>query len=350
MEELLREAVHRRASDLHLTAFMPPMLRVDGRLVPLPGQEPLNATETQVLVFSMLTPDQQGRLEHQGQLDFSYGVQGLGRFRVNAFRQRGSYCAALRIIPTEVPSYTALGLPEIVHTLAQKHQGLVLVTGPTGSGKSTTLASMLDLINNERDCHIITLEDPIEYLHRHKRSIINQREIGLDTGSFSEGLRAALRQDPDVILVGEMRDLETISTAITAAETGHLVLATLHTNDAVQTVDRIIDVFPPHQQPQIRTQVAAVLQGVLAQQLLPRRDGAGRVVAVEVLVATAAVRNLIREGKTHQMLTLLQTGGKVGMQTFEAAYKELVRKGLVAQETVAALQREQLELFGTGTV
>ncbi|HHW14686.1 MAG TPA: type IV pilus twitching motility protein PilT [Firmicutes bacterium] len=348
MEELLREAVARRASDLHLTALMPPMLRVDGRLVPLAGYEALSPANTQELVFSMLRPEQQTKLEQQGQLDFSYGVQGLGRFRVNGFRQRGTYCAALRIIPTQVPSYRELGLPEIVHTLAQKPQGLVLVTGPTGSGKSTTLASMLDAINEERDCHIITLEDPIEYLHRHKRSIINQREIGLDTGSFSEGLRAALRQDPDVILVGEMRDLETIATAITAAETGHLVLATLHTNDAVQTVDRIIDVFPPHQQPQIRTQLAAVLQGVLAQQLLPRRDGQGRVVAVEVLVATAAVRNLIREGKTHQMLSLLQTGGKVGMQTFEAAYRDLVRRGLVSEQTVLARQREQLEVTGTG--
>jgi twitching motility protein PilT len=247
-----------------------------------------------------------------------------------------------------VPSYKTLGLPDVIYQMAQRPQGLVLVTGATGCGKSTTLASIIDIINSERECHIITLEDPIEYLHRHKKAVINQREIGLDSRSFDAALRAALRQDPDVILVGEMRDHETISTAITAAETGHLVLATLHTNDAVQTVDRIIDVFPPHQQPQIRVQLAATLQAVISQALLPRVDQKGRAVAVEVLLATPAVRNLIREGKTHQILSILQTSGRLGMQTFETSFRSLLERGIISRETLQARFRDGYDLTGAG--
>jgi twitching motility protein PilT len=344
IEALLRQAVNAGASDLHLTVAMPPMLRVNGSLMPVAGTEPLNPVETQDLVLEMLSETQRARLERSGEIDFSYGVQGLARFRVNAFRQRGSLGAAIRIIPTKVPAWQELGLPEIVHSISQKHQGLVLVTGPTGCGKSTTLATIIDTINRERSCHIITLEDPIEYLHRHNRSIVNQREVGLDTDSFASALRAALRQDPDVILLGEMRDLETISTAITAAETGHLVLATLHTNDTVQTIDRIVDVFPPHQQNQVRTQLSGVLQVIIAQQLLPKFDGSGRIAACEVLVATPAIRNLIREGKSHQIMSLLQTGGRLGMQTFDAAFRNLLSRGAVDKQEVLNRMRDTIEL------
>lgn len=332
IDELLRLAAARGASDLHLTVGAPPVIRVNGVLTPLEGFGPLGPADTELLVGQVVGARHRERLDSQGQADLSYGLAGLGRFRVNAFLQRGSYGAALRIIPTEVPTPDALGLPPIVRRLSRANRGLVLVTGPTGSGKSTTLACIVDIINSERACHIVTLEDPIEYLHRHKKSIVNQREIGLDTLTFADGLRAALRQDPDVILVGEMRDLETIATAITAAETGHLVLATLHTGDAVGAVDRVVDVFPPHQQQQVRIQVAATLQAVLAQQLVPRADGSGRVLAMEVLVATTAVRNLIREGKTHQIVSLQQTGGQYGMQTFESVFARLVGEGVIRAE------------------
>lgn len=336
IDEILAAAVAEKASDIHITVALPPMFRVNGVLVPMAGAEKLDPADTHRLVYQMFSERQQVLFAERGELDFSYGVPSLGRFRVNAFKQRGSISAALRVIPTQVPDAKTLGLPEIILQLTKKHQGLILVTGPTGSGKSTTLACMIDTINRERDCHIITLEDPIEYLHRHNKSIINQREIGLDSHSFASALKASLRQDPDVILVGELRDLETISTALTAAETGHLVLATLHTNNAIGTVDRIVDVFPPHQQAQIRLQLASVLEAIIAQQLLPRVDGKGRVAAFEILLATPAIRNLIREGKTHQIMSLIQTGARIGMKSFDMAYKELLAKGLVSREVIAA--------------
>lgn len=336
IDEILAAAVAEKASDIHITVALPPMFRVNGVLVPMAGAEKLDPADTHRLVYQMFSERQQVLFAERGELDFSYGVPSLGRFRVNAFKQRGSISAALRVIPTQVPDAKTLGLPEIILQLTKKHQGLILVTGPTGSGKSTTLACMIDTINRERDCHIITLEDPIEYLHRHNKSIINQREIGLDSHSFASALKASLRQDPDVILVGELRDLETISTALTAAETGHLVLATLHTNNAIGTVDRIVDVFPPHQQAQIRLQLASVLEAVIAQQLLPRADGKGRVAAFEILLATPAVRNLIREAKTYQIMSLIQTGSRIGMKSFDMAYKELLAKGLVSREVIAA--------------
>jgi len=270
--------------------------------------------------------------EKKGEVDFSYAIYGFGRFRVNVFKQRGTPAVAIRVVPPNILTPEELGLPEIVKSLARKPYGLVLVTGPTGSGKSTTLAAMIDLLNKEVSGHIITLEDPIEFLHTHKNCIVNQREVGIDTHSFAAGLRVALREDPDIILVGEMRDLETISTAITAAETGHLVLATLHTSNAVQTVDRIIDVFPPHQQNQVRIQLSMVLQGIIAQTLIPRVDRAGRVVAVEVLVANAAVRNLIREGKTHQLPTIIQSSSKLGMQTMDSSLRDLYMRGMISFE------------------
>ena len=331
MEQLLREAVGRRASDLHITVGMPPILRINGALVKL-DEAPLGVADTLQLFESIASEERKALLLQNGEVDFSYTVPGLSRFRINSFRQRGSIAVAVRIIPEQVPSLDQLGLPDIITTLARKPRGLILVTGPTGSGKSTTMAAMINQINNERACTILTLEDPIEYLHRHKKSLINQREVGSDTQSFANGLRAALREDPDVILVGEMRDMETISIAVRAAETGHLVLATVHTSDASQTIDRIIDVFPPYQQQQIRTQLSLTLQGIVSQQLLPRRDNAGRVVAVEVLMATPAARNLIREGKSHQLLSVIQTGAKSGMQSMDSALRDLCRAGMVSDE------------------
>ena len=327
----MREAVERRASDIHLTVGVPPTLRINGALVRL-NLPPLGPADTLRLFESIAPEERQTFFRQNGEVDFSHTIHGLSRFRVNAFRQRGSVAIAVRLIPEQVPTLEQLELPEVVATLARKPRGLILVTGPTGSGKSTTMAAMINLINEEQSCNIITLEDPIEYLHRHKKSLINQREISADTRSFANGLRAALREDPDVILVGEMRDMDTISIAVRAAETGHLVLATLHTSDASQTIDRIIDVFPPYQQQQIRTQLSLTLQGIISQQLLPRRSGTGRAVAVEILVATPAVRNLVREGKSHQLLTVIQTGAKTGMQSMDAALRDLCRAGIVADE------------------
>ncbi|WP_027719303.1 type IV pilus twitching motility protein PilT [Desulfovirgula thermocuniculi] len=346
-EDLLRLAFELHASDVHLTVGKPPVFRIHGKLVAadeldtagLPGREwlfALTAQHTEDLARQLMDEERFQKLMQVGEVDLPYAVEGLGRFRVNAFKQRGTVALSIRLIPGRIPSFEELGLPEVVAQLARRPRGLVLVTGPTGSGKSTTLAAMIDLINSEKRLHIITLEDPIEYLHVHKKSIVNQREIGRDSLSFAAALRAALREDPDVILVGEMRDLETIATAVTAAETGHLVLATLHTPGAPQTIDRIIDVFPPHQQQQIRLQLSNVLEGIIAQQLLPRKDRPGRVVALEILVATPAIRNLIREGKTHQIISHLQTGARYGMQTLDMALRGLVREGIVSREEALA--------------
>ena len=295
----------------------------------LPGTD---STDTREIVYSILSGDQRQRLETNWQLDFAYSIPGHARFRVNAYYQRGAIGAAFRLIPFELTSIDQLGLPDVVHDLTRKPRGFVLVTGPTGSGKSTSLAAMMDEINMTREEHIMTIEDPIEFLHGHKKCLVNQRELGSDAQSFADALKAALRQDPDVILVGEMRDLETISTALTAAETGHLVFATLHTQDTAQTVDRIIDVFPPEQQGQVRVQLSVALQGIITQQLLPTADGSGRVAACEVLVPNPAVRNLIREGKTHQIYSVLQTGSAQGMQTMDAALVSLIRTGKISQK------------------
>jgi twitching motility protein PilT len=330
--EVLLEVVDRRASDLHLTAGAPPMLRIRGRLTPLEGYEPLTPAETREVIYSILSNAQRQRLENNWQIDFAYSIPNAARFRVNAYFQRSALGAAFRLIPFEIVPLEMLGLPPVVADFAAKPRGLVLVTGPTGSGKSTTLASLIDVINQTREEHIMTIEDPIEFLHTHKRCIVNQRELGSDATSFGEALKAALRQDPDVILVGEMRDLETISTAITAAETGHLVFGTLHTQDTPQTIDRIIDVFPPNQQAQVRAQLSIALQGIVTQTLLPTADGAGRCVAAEVLVPTPAVRNLIRESKAHQIYSVLQTGGMHGMQTMDASLAGLVRAGRITRQ------------------
>jgi twitching motility protein PilT len=349
--DLLLEVLDRRASDLHLTAGARPTVRIRGRLVPLEEYPILTPTDTREVIYSILTNDQRQKLETNWQIDFAYGVPGRARFRVNAYFQRAALGAAFRLIPFTITPVDALGLPPAVHEFTRKPRGLVLVTGPTGSGKSTSLAAMIDEINESRDEHVLTIEDPIEFLHQHKRCIVNQRELGSDATSFAEALKAALRQDPDVILVGEMRDLETISTAITAAETGHLVFATLHTQDTAQTVDRIIDVFPSHQQGQVRVQLSVGLQGIMTQQLLPTADGSGRVVACEVLVPTPGVRNLIREGKTHQIYSMLQTGGQHGMQTMDAALATLVRSGKITRdvaETRSATPSELRRLMGMG--
>ena len=329
--DLLLETMSRRASDLHITAGAQPAIRVRGRLVQLEDYPTLTPADTREIVYGILNNDQRQRLENEWQIDFAYSIPGQARFRVNAYFQRAALGIAFRLIPSEIVSLDALGLPPIVHEFGKKPRGFVLVTGPTGSGKSTTLASIIDEVNETREDHIMTIEDPIEFLHRHKKCLINQRELGSDAKSFAAALRGALRQDPDVILVGEMRDLETISTALTAAETGHLVFATLHTQDTAQTVDRIIDVFPPHQQQQVRVQLSVALQGIVAQQLLPTADGASRTVASEVLVPNAAVRNLIREGKTHQIYSVLQTSSSSGMQTMDSSLAQLVRAGKITR-------------------
>jgi twitching motility protein PilT len=342
--DVLLEVLDRRASDLHITAGSPPMVRVRGRLTPLEGYPTLSPTETREIVYSILSNAQRQKFETHWQLDFAYQIPGRARFRVNAYFQRSAIGAAFRLIPFEVVPLEQLGLPPAVAEFAKRPRGLVLVTGPTGSGKSTTLASILDVINCSREEHIMTIEDPIEFLHRHKKCLVNQRELGSDATSFADALKAALRQDPDVILVGEMRDLETIGTAITAAETGHLVFATLHTQDTAQTIDRIIDVFPPGQQGQVRAQLSVALQGIMTQMLLPTADGAGRCVAAEVLVPTPAVRNLIREGKTHQIYSVLQTGGAQGMQTMDAALAQLVRQGRITRQ-MAETRAHSVEEF-----
>jgi twitching motility protein PilT len=342
--DLLLEVIERNASDLHLTAGAHPTVRVRGRLQPLEDYPVMTTEQTRETIYSILTNDQRQRLETDWQIDFAYAIPGRARFRVNAYYQRGAIGAAFRLIPVSIKTVEELGLPVVLHDLAKRPRGFVLVTGPTGSGKSTSLAAVINEINETRDEHIMTIEDPIEFLHGHKRCIVNQREIGADAQTFAAGLKAALRQDPDVILVGEMRDLETIHTALTAAETGHLVFATLHTQDAPQTIDRIIDVFPPSQQQQVRVQLSVALQGVITQQLLPTADGAGRVAACEVLLATPAIRNLIREGKTHQIYSSLQTGGALGMQTMDAALATLVRAGKITQKLAEARSSTPEEL------
>jgi twitching motility protein PilT len=343
------DVVARRASDLHITAGAAPMVRVRGRLVAVEGYPKLTPTDCREVVYSILTNDQRQKLETDWQIDFAYSVPGHARFRVNAYFQRSAIGAAFRLIPADLVTIDDLGLPTAVHDFTKKPRGLVLVTGPTGSGKSTSLAAMIDEINATREEHIMTVEDPIEFLHAHKKCVVNQREVGSDAQSFGLALKAALRQDPDVILVGEMRDLETISTALTAAETGHLVFATLHTQSTAQTVDRIIDVFPPQQQGQVRTQLSIALQGIVTQQLLPTADGMGRTVATEVLVPTPAIRNLIREGKTHQIYAAVQTSGAVGMQTMDADLARLVRAGKITRslaEQRASVPEELKRLLG----
>jgi twitching motility protein PilT len=348
--EVLTKMVEARASDVHLTPGSPPVLRVRGLVTTMEEYPELTPQHTRDVVYSILSDDQRKRFENNKQLDFAYAIPNVARFRVNCYFQRGAISAALRHTPDQIPSLDQLGMPAVLNDFTKLPRGFVLVTGPTGSGKSTTLASMVDVINHERAEHILTIEDPIEFLHRHQKCIVNQREIGTDAPDFSSALRAALRQDPDVILVGEMRDLETVSTALTAAETGHLVFATLHTQSAAQTVDRVIDVFPPHQQAQVRMQLSIALQGIVTQQLLQTADGSGRVVAAEVLVPTPAIRNLIREGKTHQIYSTIQTSGASGMQTMDANLTQLVRQGKITRalaEQRASVPEELRRLLGS---
>ena len=331
IEILLEEIVRKNASDLHLHVGLPPMMRLDGALTPISGYQKLNAEEVETLVFAILDEDQRRILLKDKEFDFSFAFGDLGRFRVNAFHEKGNLAASIRLIPNQIKTITELGMPQIIQNFAEFPRGLVLITGPTGSGKSTTLAALVDKINSEKAQHIITIEDPIEFTHKSKRSAVVQREVHYDTYSFTAALRSALRQDPDVVLIGEMRDLETISAAITIAETGHLVFATLHTNSAAQSIDRMIDVFPPHQQPQVRSQLANILQGICAQRLIPAIGG-GRVVSAEVLVANAAVRNIIREGKTHQLDAVIQTGADQGMQTMDRTLVKLVQTGVITYD------------------
>ncbi|MEG1848281.1 MAG: type IV pilus twitching motility protein PilT [Lachnospiraceae bacterium] len=331
IDEILKIAKEAKASDVHITVGIPPKMRVNGSLIAMELQRML-PPDTKALVESIMTPTQYESLEERGEYDMSYSIRDLGRYRVNVYKQRGSYAIAFRLVDTVVPSPEVLGVPASVIDLYQRKRGLILVTGPTGSGKSTTLASIIDKINNCRDAHVITLEDPIEYLHQHKMSMINQREIGIDTMNYANALRAALREDPDVILVGEMRDYETISVAITAAETGHLVLSTLHTIGAASTVDRVIDVFPPHQQQQIRVQLANVLEAVISQQLIPLLNGKGRAAAFEVMHSNHAVKNLIREGKAHQINSVMQTNRKIGMITMDDAIMQLYYERKIDRE------------------
>ncbi len=338
LSDLLKSLIEMGGSDLHLTTNTLPQVRVDGHLRPVVGARSLTSADTKSLAYSVLTDAQKHRFEEQLELDFSFGVRGLSRFRANLFNQRGAVGAVFRAIPYEIKDFDQLSLPAVVAQLCDRPRGLVLVTGPTGSGKSTTLAAMIDKVNRERHEHIVTIEDPIEFLHSHKACIVNQREVGADTRGFAEALRTALRQDPDVVLVGEMRDLETIESALRIAETGHLTFATLHTNSAATTINRIIDVFPSAQQSQIRAQLSMVLEGILCQTLLPRADGHGRVMALEILVPNPAIRNLIREDKVHQIYSMMQTGqGKHGMQTLNQALATLYHKRLITIEV--AMQR-----------
>jgi twitching motility protein PilT len=344
LNQLLKSMVEQGGSDLHITTNSPPQIRVDGVLKAL-NLPPLTPTETKQLSYSILTDNQKHRLEEDLELDFSFGIKGLARFRSNVFHQRGAIAAAFRTIPYEIRSFRELGLPPIVEKICEKPRGLVLVTGPTGSGKSTTLAAMLDKVNRERAEHIVTIEDPVEYLHSHKKCIVNQRELHADTHSFSNALRSCLRQDPDVVLIGEMRDFETVESALRIAETGHLTFATLHTNSAAQTINRIVDIFPAHQQSQIRVQLSFVLEGILCQSLLPRASGKGRALAMEILVPNAAIRNLVREDKVHQIYGMMQTGqAKYGMQTFNQSLASLYFKRMITLQTALARSSYQDEL------
>jgi twitching motility protein PilT len=344
LHQLLKTMVERGGSDLHVTTNSPPQIRIDGKLVPL-DMPPLTAPETKQLAYSVLTDAQKHRFEENLELDLSFGIKGLARFRANIFNQRGATAAVYRQIPYEILGFKELGLPPVVEEICNKPRGLVLVTGPTGSGKSTTLAAMIDKINRERHEHIITIEDPVEFLHQHKSCIVNQRELHADTHSFGNSLKSALRQDPDVVLIGEMRDLETIESALRIAETGHLTFGTLHTNSAAQTINRIVDVFPAHQQPQIRAQLSFVLEGILCQALLQKANGKGRVMAMEILVPNAAIRNLIREDKVHQIYSMMQTGqAKYGMQTFNQSLATLYFKKLITLQTALSRSSNPDEL------
>ena len=344
LHQLLKAMVEKGASDLHITTGSPPQLRIDGKLVPL-KTNPLTPVETKQLCYSILTDAQKHRFEEETELDLSFGVKSLSRFRANVFLQRGAVAGAFRTIPFKILSFQELGLPPVVTELAKKPRGLVLVTGPTGSGKSTTLASIIDKVNTDRHEHIITIEDPIEYLHPHKNCLVNQREVGADTQSFKKALKYILRQDPDVVLIGEMRDLETIEAALVVSETGHLAFATLHTNSCVQTINRILDVFPPYQQPQVRAQLSFVLEGVLTQNLLPRAGGPGRVLALEIMVPNPAIRNLIREDKVHQVYSQMQIGQtKFGMQTFNQSLASLVQKRLITVDEALGRSSDADEL------
>jgi twitching motility protein PilT len=349
IEILLEEVVKKKASDLHLQVGLPPMLRIDGALTPIVGADILNDEATETLIFAILDEDQKQILLKDKEFDFSFAFGDLGRFRVNAFHERGNLAAALRLIPNEIMTIEQLGLPPVVSKFASYPRGLVLVTGPTGSGKSTTLAAMIHKINTERSDHIITIEDPIEYTHRSKKSVIVQREVHYDTYSFSAALRSALREDPDVVLIGEMRDLETIASAITIAETGHLVFATLHTNSAAQSIDRMIDVFPPHQQPQIRSQLSNILMAICSQRLIPAIGG-GRQAAAEIMVVTPAVRNIIREGKTHQLEAVIQTGSEYGMQSMDKTLATMVHSGSISYDEARnyAVDLDELERLMRG--
>ncbi len=330
--DLLKIMIEKGASDLHISTGSPPRIRLDGKLAILEG-EPLISSETKSMCYSILTDAQKQRFEEENELDLSFGVKGLSRFRANIFMQRGAVAGAFRTIPFHIKSFRELGLPEIIVEMTKKPRGLILVTGPTGCGKSTTLAAMIDRINEERSEHIVTIEDPIEFLHSHKKCLINQREVHADTDSFKAALRRVLRQDPDIVLIGEMRDLETVEAALTVSETGHLTFATLHTNTAVQSINRIIDIFPPHQQEQVRVQLSFVLECIISQQLLPKAIGHGRVLACEILVPNNAIRNLIREEKVHQIYSMMQTGqSKHGMQTMNQSLYELYTKGLISYE------------------
>ncbi len=344
LDEILRMSVEEKASDIHFTAGCPPYYRIDGVLTPLKGDK-LQPTDLEALLLPILDNRHRNELETNGQTDMAYAIPGVGRFRVNVYKQRGTLASAMRCLPFSIPDADSLGIPAEVQALTAKKRGLVLVTGPTGSGKSTTLASLVDIMNRKYPYHIITLEDPIEYLHRHQYSMVNQREIGSDSNDYAQALRAALREDPDVILVGEMRDLETISTALTAAETGHLVLSTLHTIGADKTIDRIIDVFPPNQQ-QVRIQLASVLECIISQQLIRREDGRGRVAALEVLFANTAIRNMIRENKTYQIISTMQTGKRQGMQTMDDAIYELFLRGDISADSAISYAQKPGEMSG----